>query len=356
MIEEKELLEELRISPVNLSYLETLSDSVGMRQHAIHGIPMLESGYTVDDNARALVALLDFGDLFKKERARGECVRYLSFLNFMQKPNGWFHNVLLFNRQFENERGSADCFGRALWASGRAANSWLAENHKINAKKMFYKALPWVQGLEDSRPVAFSIIGLAEMLKADGNNRVLLEKIEFLAEKMFCFFAENSSENWKWFEDILTYDNARLPKAMFAAFHATGRKDFLDVAEKSFWFLARQTVKGEMFEPVGQNGWFPKGGQKALFDQQPIEAASMVQAATAGFFATNNKDYKKIALTCFNWFFGGNKLGAALYDKKTGACFDGLTPKNVNLNQGAESLVEFLLARFCIERMKRQKI
>ncbi len=356
MIEEKELLEELRLSPVNFSYLETLSDNLGMRQHAIHGVPMLESGYTTDDNARALVALLDFGDLFKKERVRGECVKYLSFLNFMQKPNGWFHNILLFDRQFGDERGSADCFGRALWASGKAANSWLVENHRTNAKKMFYRALPWVQELKDLRPIAFSIIGIAEMLKAGENKPVLLENIEFLAEKMKEFFAENSVENWKWFEDILTYDNARLPQAMFVAFQATGRKDFLEVAEKSFLFLTEQTVKGEMFEPVGQDGWFPKDGEKALFDQQPIEAASMVQAATAGFFATSNDEYKKIALTSFNWFFGGNKLGAALYDRKTGACFDGLTPKNVNLNQGAESMVEFLIARFCIERMKNQKI
>ncbi|MCK4883684.1 MAG: hypothetical protein KAS30_02320 [Candidatus Diapherotrites archaeon] len=355
-MEEKELLEELRLSPVNLSYLETLSDDLGMRQHAIHGIPMLKSGYTTDDNARALVALLDFGDMFKKERANGECVKYLSFLNFMQKPNGWFHNMLLFNRQFGDEKGSADCFGRTLWASGRAANSWLVENHRTNAKKMFYKALPWVQELYDSRPVAFSIIGIAEMLKSGENKPVLLESIELLAEKMCGFFAENNVEDWNWFEDILTYDNARLSQAMFAAFQATGRKDFLKVAEKSFWFLTKQTIKGEMFEPVGQDGWFPKDGEKALFDQQPIEAASMVQTATAGFFTTSNDEYKKVALTCFNWFFGGNKLGAALYDKKTGACFDGLTPKNVNLNQGAESMVEFLIARFCIEKMKRQKI
>jgi len=356
VIEEKELLEELRLSPVNFSYLETLSDNLGMRQHAIHGIPMLESGYTTDDNARALVALLDFGNLFRKERVRRECVKYLSFLNFMQKPNGWFHNMLLFDRQFGDERGSADCFGRSLWASGRAANSLLVENHKTNAKKMFYRALPWVHDLKDSRPIAFSIIGIAEMLKAGENKPVLLESIEFLAEKMKEFFSENSDKNWHWFDDILTYDNARLSQAMFAAFQTTGRKDFLKIAEKSFKFLTKQTVRGEMFEPVGQNGWFPKDGKKALFDQQPIEAASMVQAATAGFFATSNDEYKKIALTCFNWFFGGNKLGAALYDKKTGACFDGLTPKNVNLNQGAESMVEFLIARFCIEKMKRQKI
>jgi len=355
-MEEKELLEELRLSPVNLSYLETLSDNLGIRQHAIHGIPMLKSGYTVDDNARALIALLDFGDLFRKERVRGECVKYLSFLNFMQKPNGWFHNMLLFDRQFGDERGSADCFGRALWASGRATNSWLVENHRTNAKKMFYRALPWVQELEDLRPIAFSIIGIAEMLKAGENKPVLLENIEFLAEKMKGFFVENNVENWKWFENILTYDNARLPQAMFAAFQATGRKDFLEVAEKSFLFLTKQTVNGEMFEPVGQNGWFPKNEKKALFDQQPIEAASMVQAYTAGFFATNNEGYKKTALTCFNWFFGGNKLGTALYDGKTGACFDGLTPESANLNQGAESLVEFLIARFCIERIKRQKI
>lgn len=356
MIEEKELIAELSLAPVNLAHLELLSDSIGLRQHAIHGVPLLESGYTVDDNARALVALLDFGELFKKERPRAECIRYLSFLGHMQLPNGWFRNTLLFDRHFGDEEGSADCFGRAVWACGRAMNSWLDENHRINAKKMLEKAMAFVRGLDDPRPIAFALLGLFEAIKAEPENRGFQETLEALAEKMAGFFEQQSSGEWHWFEGVLTYDNARLSHAMFAAFQATGKKRFLGVAEKSFSFLVEKTVRGEMFEPVGQDGWCPKGGEKALFDQQPIEAAAMVQAATAGFFAASNDDYKRIAGICFNWFFGGNSLGAAIYDKKTGACFDGLTPKEVNLNQGAESTVEFLLARFCMERVKRQKI
>lgn len=356
VIAEKELIEELSLSPVNLAHLELLSDSIGIRQHAIHGVPLLESGYTVDDNARALVALLDFGELFKKERLRAECIKYLSFLGHMQMQSGWFRNTLLFDRRFGDVGGSDDCFGRAVWACGRAMNSWLDENQRINAKKMLEKAMPFALGLDEPRPAAFALLGLCESAKAEPENRAFLEALDILAERMTGIFGKQSSGEWQWFEDILTYDNARLPHAMFAAFQATGKNRYLDIAEKSFSFLEEKTVQGEMFEPVGQDGWYPEGGEKALFDQQPIEAAAMVQAATAGFFATSNDDYERIALICFNWFFGGNSLGAALYDKKTGACFDGLTPKDVNLNQGAESTVEFLLARFCMERMKRQKI
>ncbi len=356
MIEEKELLEALRLSPVKLLHLERLSDSVGLRQHAIHGVPLLESGYTVDDNARALIAMLDFGELFQREGARSHCVKFLSFLNFMQMQSGWFRNTLRFDRRFSETGGSGDCFGRAVWACGRAVNSWLDENYRTNARKMLQKALPLVSQLSDPRPVAFAMLGLCEFAKAEPKKIEVFETIEQLGLTLTGMFELNSNQEWQWFEDILTYDNARMPQAMFAAFQASGNKRFLQVAEKSFRFLEEKTLEGEMFVPVGQDGWFPKEEEKALFDQQPIEAAAMVQAATAGFFATSNDDYKKTALTSFNWFFGGNKLGASLYDKKTGACFDGLTPKEVNLNQGSESLVEFLLARFCVEKMRRQKI
>jgi hypothetical protein len=255
-----------------------------------------------------------------------------------------------------DEGGSDDSFGRAVWAAGKAVNSWLDENSKINAQKMLEKALPFVDCLEEPRSVSLSLLGLAEFAKAFPDKKHLLGRIEFCAEKLCKMLEFNGSEEWQWFENFLTYDNARMPHALFSAFQATGNRRFLLAAEKSFLFLSKHTIQGEMFEPVGQDGWFPKGGQKAMFDQQPIEAASMVQAATAGFFATSDDEYKKVALTCFNWFFGGNRLGAALYDKETGACFDGLTFKEVNLNQGAESLVEFLLAKFCIEKMQRQKV
>jgi len=353
---EKELIEAARASPISLAHLELLCDSVGIRQHAIHGIPLLQSGYTVDDNARALVAMLEFGELLDKKQARPHCVKFLSLLNFMQLPSGWFRNLLSFDRRFLDQGGSDDCFGRAVWAGGKAVNSWLDENSRLNAQKMLEKALPFADCLEEPRSISLSLLGLAEFAKAFPDKKQLLGKIEFGAEKLCKMLESNGSEEWQWFEEALTYDNARMPLALFSAFNATGNRDFLHAAEKSFWFLSKNTIQGEMFEPVGQDGWFPKAGQKAMFDQQPIEAASMVQAATAGFFATSNDDYKKAALTCYNWFFGGNRLGLAVYDKETGACFDGLTFKEANLNQGAESLLEFLLARFCIEKMQRQKI
>ena len=356
MIREKELINEVKLSPVSLEHLERLCDSVGVRQHAIHGIPLLESGYTVDDNARALIAMLDFGDLFQKDQARPSCIKFLSFLNHMQMPNGWFKNTLSFDRRFIDSGGSSDCFGRAFWACGRATSSWLDENSRLNARKMLQRSLPFANQLQDARPIAFTLLGLCELAKAEPGKQELFEKIEQLGFALTRMFELNSGQEWQWFENSLTYDNARMPQALFAAFQATGNKSFLATAEKSFSFLEKNTVEGEMLVPVGQDGWFPREGSKALFDQQPIEAGSMVQAATAGFFATSNDDYKKTALTCFNWFFGGNSLGASLYDEKTGACFDGLTSTEVNLNQGSESLVEFLLARLCLERAHRQKI
>ena len=356
MDQEKELLKELNLSPIRLSHLKVLSDSVGVRQHAIHGVPLLESGYTVDDNARALIAALEFGELYRKEAVRASCIKYLSLLNHMQLSSGWWRNELSFDRRFLDDEGSLDCFGRAVWACGKSLNSWLSKNRKSIAGEMFEKAFPLLESLWEPRPMAFSILGLKERARAGIEKEKSLEAIELLGERMSRLFEENSEPGWLWFEDILTYDNARLCHAMFAAFDATGRKRFLEIAEESFGFLKKKCFEGEMFVPVGQDGWHPKQGPKALFDQQPIEAASMVQAGVEAFFATSNDDYKRTALSCFNWFFGGNKLGAAVYERRTGACFDGITPKGVNLNQGAESLVEFLLARLSIGKAGRQKI
>lgn len=356
VIEEKELLKELKSSPINLAHFGVLCDSVGLKQHAIHGVPLLESGYTMDDNARGLVAMLEYGSLFGADEARPYCLRFLSFMNFMQLQSGWFRNTLSFDRSFEDLGGSDDCFGRAVWACGKAVNSWLEKNHRLNAEKMLEKALPLAHKLEESRPVAFTLLGLAEAAEAQPEEPVWRQGIGLLGSRLVEMFEANSGGEWQWFDDIMTYDNARMCQALFAAFSATGSKRFLDVAKKSFSFLQEKTLQDEMLVPVGQDGWLPRGGSKALFDQQPIEAGSMVQAATQAFFATADDSYKGLALTCFNWFFGGNNMGIRLYDKNTGACFDGLTPKEVNLNQGAESLVEFLLARLCIERLHRQKI
>jgi hypothetical protein len=353
---EKNFLLEAELLPVKLDHFSSLCDSIGMKQHALHGVPLLDSGYTLDDNARALVAMLDLGELFDRDAARPYCVRFLSFLNHMQLETGWFRNLLGIDRGFLDSGGSGDCFGRAMWALGKAANSWLPFNQRTHARKMLDKSLEQVPFLEDARPIALTLIGLDEFAKAHPERNELSGEISALGKKLVSLYEENSESEWKWFEETLTYDNSRIPQALFAAFQATGNKRFLGVARESFAFLKRKTFADEMFVPVGQDGWFPRGGEKALFDQQPIEAASMVQASTQAFFVTTDDDYARTALACFNWFFGGNSLGASLYEKETGACFDGLTPKEVNLNQGAESLVEFLLARFCIERMKRQKI
>jgi len=355
VIGEKEILDEAGLSPVSLSHLETLCDYVGLRQHAIHGVPLLESGYTTDDNARALVAMIDYGGLFGRETVMPLCLRFLSFLNHMQFESGVFRNLLSFDRRFMDEGESLDCFGRAVWACGKAANSWLPVNQRTIAKKMLEKAVPNILRLEEPRPAALAILGLGELAKATGEQRYVWA-ISLLAKRLTGLFGGNASGKWQWFEDILTYDNARLPHAMFAAFRATGSGRFLEVAEKSFAFLSENTFEDGIFVPVGQDGWFRKGSKKALFDQQPIEAASMVQAGFEGFLSTGSVKYRETAVASFNWFFGGNKLGATLYDPETGACFDGLTPKEPNLNQGAESLVEFLLARLCMEKLERQKL
>ncbi|MCX6798850.1 MAG: glycosyltransferase [Candidatus Diapherotrites archaeon] len=341
------------LPPVKLNHLRLLTDSTGIIQHATHGVVSYKSGYTVDDNARALIAVLRFHNLLNGMDSETLAMIYLGFLHYTQQPDGIFHNTVSFERAFVQEEPTWDCYGRALWACGYAVDSRLYENAKATAKKMLDDALQNISKLEDARPVAFALMGLHHYFHAKPEQSDLKEKIILLGDKLLALLQQSSSEGWFWFEDALTYCNARLPHALFLAFESTKERRFLDAAEQSFRFLEEKTVEGEIFIPVGQNGWLPKGGAKALFDQQPIEASSMVEAAVAAFKANGKERYKKTALTAFEWFFGRNSLGAKLYDETNGGCFDGLTETEVNLNQGAESTIAYLSARLSVEELAR---
>jgi hypothetical protein len=276
---------------------------------------------------------------------------YLAFLNHMQKPDGNFHNYLGYERTFLDVDGSEDCIGRALWGCGCAINSSLPNDMKMVAKDIFDRAMPWVWKTTHLRFYASTMQGLYEYYCAlpDDNLKIASAK---LADSFVQRFQDETKDDWRWFEPHMTYDNARLTQAMFLAYLVLGEKKYLDVAQDSMNFLLKTQIVDNVFMPIGNDGWYKHGEKRALYDQQPLEATAMVEAAVDGYYATKNKRYLNIAYQVFGWYLGKNSRQLKLYNPETAGCHDGLAKDAVNRNQGAESSISYLLARLKLEELR----
>ncbi len=270
----------------------------------------------------------------------------------MQKPDGSFHNYLSYERTYLDVDGSEDAAGRTLWACGCAINSNLPRDMRLVAKDIFDRGLPRVWNATHLRFVASTLLGLREYYAAEPSEelRVASEK---LADGLVRYFRDETKDGWRWFEPHLTYGNARLPQALFAAYMSVKKPVFLEVAEKAMDFLVETQMIEGVFVPVGSNGWYKRGGERAFFDQQPIEASAMVDAALDAYVADGERRYLKLADDVFEWFLGRNSCKLMIYNPETSGCYDGLSAENVNPNQGAESSVCYLLARLRLEEAKR---
>jgi len=275
---------------------------------------------------------------------------YLAFLNHMQKPEGNFHNYLSYERTFLDVDGSEDCVGRALWGCGCAVNSTLPIDMKMVAKEIFDKGLPRVWKSTSLRFYAFTIMGLSEYFQAipDDNLKISAEK---LADSLIQHYQDEVKDDWHWFEPNLTYDNTRLPQALFLAYMMTGKQKYLNVAEEAMDFLLKTQMVNDVFVPIGNDGWYKRGEKRALYDQQPLEVTAMVEAAVDAFYATEEKNYVEVANRVFEWFLGRNNQKVMVYNPQITGCFDGISPKEVNMNQGAEASISYLLARLKLEEL-----
>jgi uncharacterized protein YyaL (SSP411 family) len=270
----------------------------------------------------------------------------------MQKPDGSFHNYLSFDRRFLDVDGSDDCLGRALWACGRAVNSSLPDDSKMVAKEIFVKALPSVYKSISLRAYASAIFGLYNCYKVHPDD-FLRENAGKLADNMIQQYQNEAKVDWNWFETYLTYDNARLPQALFDAYMITKKPVYLNIARESFDFLLSTQIIDKTFVPIGNNGWYTYGGERAIYDQQPLEAAAFVDAAADAYYATKDQRYLNVATMAFKWFLGRNTRKQVMYNPETGGCFDGLQPDSVNRNQGAESSISYLMARLKLDELQR---
>jgi len=331
---------------ISLEHLRRLTDCSGVIQHANYALPDYRTGYTTDDNARALMVAVRHHRIYGDDLSRELATRYLAFLNYAQEEDGRFHNFIGYDRRFLEETESEDTFGHALSAVAHLLHSPPYSGLTGAAERIFHLALPHVGDLEHPRGRALSVIALYWWAKARPTEAPRANQmIRPLADYLLARFNEHSRPDWRWLLPEMTYGNAKLPEALFRAYQMTGDAGYLKVARTSFDFLSEKAFPGEVLCLVGNHGWYRQSDEEPpLYDQQPIDAAAMVEAALAAFEATNEADYLRRAQLALEWFFGRNIRGESLYDPETGGCFDGLMDTGVNRNCGAESTICLLLA------------
>ncbi|MDP3685381.1 MAG: hypothetical protein Q8R32_00950 [bacterium] len=375
--------------PPDLRHLRRLTDEFGMLQHTLRERPLPEFGYSLDDVARALIVVVETARLFpdetadKRRRLEGSASTnyqlpttnlsaladiYLRFIAYCQLPDGRFHNVVAVDRTFQDGAGSQDAYGRAVWAlgvtaaparsgfaagdaGGRSADAQVRER----AAELLRAALPRIENLSHLRSQAFALLGMLAVLTTEDLFSVRAHA-ERLLSHLLEAFANTATESWGWFEATLWYSNGALPYVVLAAArHPVIKQHSPALAEKaraiglqSLDFLLRELIQEGIPCPVGNQGWYPRGGTKPLYDQQGVDAAAMVVACAEAFRLTAEPRYREAAETWWGWFFGNNIQGRALYRPEDGAVYDGIHPEGVNENRGAESIVAFLIAHLAL--------
>lgn len=338
--------EEAKALPlINTAHLDKLTDRFGIIQFSNQSVPDPVSGYTLDDNARAMLVCAKHYEKFKEYKQLKLIRTYLNYMKYVQEKDGKLYNFVDKSKKVDYKQWSEDAQGRAIWALGYLiASPNIPSDFKREAKEIFSKAVNAAAEINSPRAISFTIQGLCSYNEVIGLSEIK-EKICSFADKLVSLYEANSKDNWNWFEGYLTYGNSKLSEAMFHAYAATLKEKYLDVAKESLNFLMSETFKDNIFVPIGQKGWYEKGGQRQFYDQQPIEAAYMIEALILAYKTTKEEEYRQKAFQTFKWFTGENTLKQVVYNETTGGCHDGLGEQTININQGAESTLAYLLAR-----------
>ncbi|MBL8233261.1 MAG: glycosyltransferase family 4 protein [Bryobacterales bacterium] len=336
-----------QLPDLRLDHLARMTDSTGVFQHAVFNVPNYAEGYCTDDNARGFILAVLLGELDEdREGVRRLATTCGAFLNhaFADKA-GRFHNHLSFDRRWLDECGSEDCHGRALWALGVGVGRSPLRGFQMMAGQLFPRALPAFREFTSPRAWAFGLIGIHEYLRRLGGDSLVNQTRDLLAGRLTGLFDRNAKPGWLWFEDELSYDNAKLAHALILSGRATRQPEVLEKGLTALrWLTELQVSEKGHFRPIGSNGFYRRGGVRADFDQQPIEAQATVSACLEAYRATGDTWWYEQAQRAFDWFIGWNDLGQALYVPDSGGCADGLHMDRVNWNQGAESTLAFLLS------------
>jgi glycosyltransferase involved in cell wall biosynthesis len=342
------ILDPLILPPFSLAHIKRLTDDTGIIQHANFGIPNLKEGYCLDDNARALLMVLMAYRQKKNTLALDLSPIYLSYINYMQNIDGTFRNFLSFSRDFLDEVGSEDSFGRTIWALGYLLDNAPNDAYYQTGKSIFFKALPNFEKLQSVRGIASTIVGISYYLMSNPSDDSMAERLRSLSYKLIKLYEETSTADWKWFEPLLAYDNGMLP---FALLHSAERlKDskITEIGMETMNFLTEITLKDGYFSAIGNEKWYTKGGERSIFAQQPVDALAMVLMYHQAFHLTKDKEYLTKLFSSFMWFLGENDLRMNLFDFETKGCCDGFESYGVNRNQGAESSLAYLISHLTV--------
>ena len=336
------------LPPISIKHLQTLTDMTGIHEFAHGTVPWLEHGCCAEDVGRALAAVTLYEQVTGKTDGRPLAQIYLAYLQKSLRADGeiWNRNVQMI--------ASGDAYGRIIWGLGYAASFQTDQTNRAFATRLFECILPGCERKLGDYPIAraCAMQGLAGFLKSQSNPDARAALLR-CAEKNLLAFHRHSEQDWKWFDETMTYDSGRLPLSLLLAFQTTGDPRFREVGLASLDFLITTSfsANGEELSLVGNKGWFKKGGRPAKFDQQPIDAASIVEACALAARLTGKPAYSRHARTAFEWFLGHNAKQAVLYDPQSGGCCDGLTESGLNRNEGGESTIMYVIARCNLEEL-----
>lgn len=350
------LLTQNILPAINLLHLKQMTDDFGMFQFGKLDMPNKKFGYTLDDNARALVVCVWLSSTTDKNMDNFISI-YLSFIAKCQRPDGTFVNYLDHLKRSATEQNEKedleDATARAMWSLSEVMkNDDVNRDLRNKAKIIFDKALPHVKKLEHIRACAFIIKAFANVIHAYPEYRPkLFREIRINATFLVRELTEHSVKSWQWFDNYLGYNNAIVPESLFIAGQITREPKYSDSGKTALSFLISKTFSANRYIPIGHSRWYKNNEPRSNFDQQPEDPASMILALATAYKITHDETYRNLITVCFSWFLGNNSLQLPLYNYKNGGCFDGLHPDRVNQNQGAESLVSYLLSRIAVAKL-----
>ncbi|CAN5530447.1 glycosyltransferase family 4 protein [soil metagenome] len=339
------LFNEKNMPAFSLAHVRRLTDDTGIVQHAKYGIPNLKEGYCLDDNARALIMVLMSYEQYRNMEALELLPVYLSYIHYMQREDGCFRNFLHFNRDYLDEVGSEDSFGRTIWALCYLMYNAPNNSYREFAHELFNKSYPLFKELKHLRGIANTLVGISYYLKIYPSDEGMMDVLTELTDKLTSSLVQHSTNDWVWFEEKMTYDNGILPLALLHSYEITGNVKVKRAALQAIAFLKKKTLYKEHLVPVGNDGWCYKDNPvAAVFDQQAIEVMAMVLMFEQAYCITKNPQFLEDMNTSFMWFMGKNELHIPLYDHETHGCSDGLEYNSINRNQGAESTLAYLIS------------
>jgi glycosyltransferase involved in cell wall biosynthesis len=337
---------------MRIGHLLSMCDDTGLLQHAIHAVPNRAHGYCVDDNARALLLSGALNGHSEPRLSEALTTRFASFVQHAWNPDTRrFRNFMSYDRRWLEDQGSEDSHGRTLWALGECARRDADPARRRWAVSLFRTALPVVEEFRSPRAWAFALLGLDAYCALGFADSSAARMRKLLADRLMAALSAVETEDWVWFEEVLAYDNARLPEALIVTGLATRTRTFVEAGLKSLrWLMSLQTSPTGCFRPVGTESFGVRRQVARAFDQQPVEAAATISACLAAWRVNGGAEWTAGAMRSFDWFLGGNDLRISMIDRETGSCSDGLHPDRANENRGAESTLSYLLGLAEIRR------